>query len=228
MASMRTPTALLLTLLLAGPTLAGHVAHAAPPSVVEAERARLSDEMNKLVQRQVWPGAERKFQELEELGLELTIDEYVAGATAARELGDVQAAYDRLKKAAQIKGTKEIVDWLWDIDNNYGHVELVTQPSRTAELTAATQPFDPNQRKAVDTAVRIAKQDGSFTGLLPKGPYAFAGQEFTVRPGLSVRIEVSPRMRRQGLIDPVILYRDLPGAVSQPDSAGSASDSKDR
>jgi hypothetical protein len=28
-----------------------------------------------------------------------------------------------------------------------------------------------------------------------------------------VKIEVSPRMRRQGLIDPVIITRESPGAV---------------
>jgi hypothetical protein len=34
-----------------------------------------------------------------------------------------------------------------------------------------------------------------------------------IEPGLSVRIEVSPRVRRQGVIDPVIIYRDTPGSA---------------
>ena len=93
-------------------------------------------------------------------------------------------------------------------------------PARSAELTVATPPFDPNQRKALDAAVRMAKQDGVFDGMLPKGDYVFAGQKFSVEPGISVRIEVSPRMRRQGLIDPVILYRELPGAVGKPAPGG--------
>ena len=210
---MSTLSTLLLFVALGGP------AHASG-DVVDAERTRISGEMDKLVQRQVWAGVERKFAELEALEVDLSVDDYLNGATAARELGDVQSTYLRLKAAARIKGSKEIVDWLWDIDNNYGHVELVSVPARSAELTVATPPFDPNQRKALDAAVRMAKQDGVFDGMLPKGDYVFAGQKFSVEPGISVRIEVSPRMRRQGLIDPVILYRELPGAVGKPAPGG--------
>lgn len=210
---MASPLLLVLLAALSGPV------HAAN-TVAEAERARISGEMDKLVQRQVWAGVERKYQELVELEVDLTVQDYLNGATAARELGDVQSTYERLKAAARIKGSKEIVDWLWDIDNNYGHVELVSVPARSAELTVATPPFDPNQRKALDAAVETARKDGVFNGMLPKGDYVFAGQKFSVEPGISVRIEVSPRMRRQGLIDPVILYRELPDAVGQPSGGG--------
>ena len=214
-------TLLLLILLVAGPV------SAAGPDVVEAERARVADDLAKLVQRQVWAGAERKYRELAGLGVQLGLDEHLSGATAARELGDIQSAYERLKLAAAVKSTKAVVDWLWDLENNYGHVELLTAPSRSAELAIDVQPFDPTQRKALETAIRVAKQDGSFSGMLPKGAYRFAGQPFTVEPGLSVRIEVSPRIRRQGLIDPVIKYRELPGAVTQP-AGGPQTDRKDR
>jgi hypothetical protein len=76
-------------------------------------------------------------------------------------------------------------------------------------------PFDVNQRKAVEVATFTVGDDGSFIGLIPKGNYVFAGQPFSVEPGVSVRIEVSPRVRRQGLIDPVIIYRDTPGGVTE-------------
>ncbi len=214
-------TLLLLVFLAAGP------AWASGPGVVEAERARLSDDLDNLVQRQVWPGAERKYRELAALGLPLRVDEHLSGATAARELGDIQSAYERLKLAAEVKSTKVVLAWLWDLENNYGHVELVTAPSRSADLAIDASPFDPTQRKALETAVRAAKQDGSFSGMLPKGGYRFAGQPFTVEPGLSVRIEVSPRIRRQGLIDPVIKYRELPSAVFQP-AGGPPPERKDR
>ena len=210
---MKTMAALLLATLLGSPPAL------ASQDVLEAERARISEDMDKLVQRQVWPGAERKFVELAALGVPLSVEEYVAGATAARELGDVEQARARLREAARIKGSREIVAWLTDIDNNYGHVVLVSVPARTAELAVGAPPFDPNQRKAVDAAIRLAKQDGEFRGLLPKGDYTFAGQKFSVEPGLSVRIEVSPRMRRQGITDPVILYREMPGAITTPPSA---------
>ena len=181
--------------------------------VTAAEHDRISDELARLAKRQVWTGAEKKFQELERLGVELSLDDYLYGAYAARENGDVLRAYERLQRAARIGGNKEIVDWLWDIDHNYGKVELLMVPSRPAELTAAEMPFDPNQRKAVEGAIKSAKADGMFIGMLPKGNYDFAGQVFTVDPGVAVRIEVSPKVRKHGPIDPVIRRPLAPGAV---------------
>ncbi len=174
----------------------------------QAESDRLSDELDKLANRQVWSGVERKYRELERLGVPMRFEDHVHGATAAREAGDVGRCYERLRLAAAIKPTKDVLNWLWEIDNNYGQVQLVTVPARGAELTAAEMPFDPNQRKAVEAAVESAQADGIFVGLLPSGSYTFATQTFQVQPGLAVRIEVSPKMRRQGIIDPVIIYRD--------------------
>ncbi|MEC7947981.1 MAG: hypothetical protein VX265_10460 [Myxococcota bacterium] len=193
--------------------------HAVPAhaggDVAAAEHDRVADEMERLAERKIWAGVERNFRELESLDASLTFDDLLIGAHAARELGDVASAYARLKAASGIKSTREIVSWLSDIDNNYGHVDLVAVPARSAELSAVQMPFDPNQRRAVDAAVKRSKQDGAFRGLLPAGGYSFASQKFEVVPGISVKIEVSPRMRRQGLIDPVIIVRDSPGAVLQ-------------
>ncbi len=194
--------------LLVGSALALSPPGRAAQTADEAEHARLSDEIEKLANRQVWTGVERKFRDLERLDSDPTLDDLVYGATAARELGDVQHSYERLKAAARMGASKEIVDWLWDIDNNYGSVELLTVPSRSADLIVDEMPFDPNQRKAVEAAQESARRDGIFVGMLPKGDYNFATQRFTVEPGVSVRIEVSPRVRRQGVIDPVIIYRD--------------------
>ena len=181
--------------------------------VIQAEHERLVDEMETLVQRQVWSGVERKYKEMEKLDIELTQEDHLHGAYAARELGDMEAVYDRLKKAASIDPTKEVIDWLWEIDSNYGHVELITVPNRSTELTIDEMPFDTSQRKAVEIAIEEAKDEGTFTGMIPKGNYTFAGQPFTIEPGIGVRIEVSPRIRRQGIIEPVIIYRDTPGSM---------------
>ncbi len=216
-----------LSLLAAGLWLAGGLAPGpafAAGNATEAEHNRLSDEIEKLANRQVWTGVERKFRDLERLGTEPTYDDLMYAATAARELGDVQRSYDRLKVAVKLKGSKEIVDWLWDIDNNYGSVELLTVPSRSTELEIEEMPFDPNQRKAVEAAQESVRRDGIFVGMLPRGAYRFASQGFTVEPGVSARIEVSPRMRRQGIIDPVIIYRDEYGNPTTVDPSESASD----
>ena len=180
----------------------------------QAEHDRLSDEIELLAQRQVWSGVERKYRDLERLGTTPTVDDLMFGATAAREFGDVEDCYERLQAAAKLKEDKQIVDWLWDIDHNYGHVELLTTPSRSAELSATEMPLDPNQRKAVEAAIASAEDDGVFVGMLPKGAYTFATQSFQVDPGVAVHIEVSPRMRRKGLVDPVIIYRDDEGNPS--------------
>jgi len=181
---------------------------AAAKDEAQAEHDRLSDEIENLAQRQVWTGVERKYRDLERLGDPPTVEDLMFGATAARELGDVEHCYQRLKAAAKLKEDRQVVDWLWDIDANYGHVELLTVPSHTAELSASEMPLDPNQRKAVEAAITSAETDGIFVGMLPKGNYTFATQSFQVDPGVAVRIEVSPRVRRQGLVDPVIIYRD--------------------
>jgi hypothetical protein len=199
--------ALSIAVLLSGPALA--------KDATQAEHDRLSEEVERLVQRQVWSGVERKFVEMKKLGVQLTQQDYLHGAYAARELGNVMAAYERLYSAKELGASREIIDWLWDIDRNYGHVELHTVPRRSADLAAELMPFDVNQRKAVEVATATVHDDGSFIGLIPKGNYVFAGQPFSVEPGVSVRIEVSPRVRRQGLIDPVIIYRDTPGGVTE-------------
>lgn len=162
----------------------------------DAEHQRLSSEISQLATRQSWPGVEKKWAELEKLGVEPTFDDLMKAAYAARALGNVADAYARLKRAAKIDGTKEIVDWLYTIDANYGHVELVATPPKNVELTITELPFDPDARIAVQAATEHVKTLGGFNGLLPKGSYSFAGAAFSVVPGVSVRIEVSPRLKK--------------------------------
>ena len=88
------------------------------------------------------------------------------------------------------------MDWLFTIDANYGHVELLATPPRGVALTSTELPFDPDQRLCVEASIETVKKDGVFSGLLPRGVYTYAGQEFKVEPGLSVRIEVSPKLKK--------------------------------
>jgi len=187
----------------------GSTAHA-DDTVEEAEHVRISVEIDRLAQRQAWKGVERKYLQLLEFGIPLTHADHMHGAYAARELGQVASCYERLRAAAEIDATREVIDWLWNIDNNYGHVVLSTAPARAAILSMIEVPFDPNQRRAIDAAIELVREDGTFTGMIPRGLYTFAGQSFTVEPGISVRIEVSPRARRQGSGEPEIVYREAP------------------
>lgn len=171
------------------------VALAADP-VSEAERVRLSSDIKQLAQREAWVGVERKFGELESLGLPLTFDDLYRGAFAARALGDVQAAYDRLRSAAALEPRKEVIDWLYAIDSHYGQVTLVAVPPKSVQLDIAEMPFDPNERTAVLAARERVAKEGGFSGLLPRGTYTFAGHSFTVEPGVSQHIEVTVRGKK--------------------------------
>jgi hypothetical protein len=180
------------------------LALASPASAVdrsEAEHLRLSGELEQLSQRQLWAGVNRKFADLEKLGVELTYDDLLHGAHAARALGDMSAAYARLKRASRLDSTKEVVDWLYAIDMNYGSVELLRNPKKGDVLAAAELPFDPDHRAAVELAIATVADSGSFSGMLPRGAYTFAGQPFSVQPGIGLRIEVSPKMKKtQGIV----------------------------
>lgn len=188
-----------------------------------AEHARLSDELERLAQRKAWAGVDRVFKKMEAMELTPSLDDYMRGAVAARELGRVLELRSRLKAAAKAHQSKEIVEWLWKIDNTYGRVELLTTPTRPSTLEADTMPFDPDQRKSVEAAIQSVADDGIFQGMLPEGAFTFAGQQFKVEPGIAVRIEVSPRVRRQGPVAPVIVYPDgqPPGAETPSDSQNS-------
>lgn len=168
----------------------------------QAEYYRLHDECQKLARRQVWTGVERLYLEMEATGAVLDYDDYLAGAMAARDAGDVLLAYERLTAAAKLNGTREVIDWLWSIDTAYGRVELRTEPLGPAELSVSAMPMLPDQRAAVEAAQRQLKESGSYTGMLPAGTYTFAGQEFTVTPGpkevmILVRPAEDPKKRGQ-------------------------------
>lgn len=204
-------------ILLSHPGYAQQGRELSPAQVKEntAEADRLSGEIRTLSARQVWTGVERKYGQASKLGVPLSGGVHLIAAYAARERGDLLDVYERLSRAAAQSPTKEVVDWLWDLDHNYGRVQLNAGRKGTADLSPAQMPLDPNRRQAVTAAVKACKSNGEFEGLLPRGDYLFGGQTFRVEPGISVRVEISPKARRQGLEAPTIVYRELPTAVGQ-------------
>lgn len=189
---------------------------AAPPSeAARAEMQRLSGEIRTLGRRQIWAGVERKYKLLMGGEVPAPPDVHLIAAYSARERGDLLSVHNRLLRAASGEANEAVVDWLYDLDHNFGRVELKADRKGTAVLTANEMPLDPNRRKAVMAAIEACKDDGRFDGLLPRGSYLFAGQDFKVEPGIAVRVEVSPKMRRQGMNKPTIVYRELPQAVGK-------------
>ena len=169
-----------------------------------AEYVRLSGELAKLAQRNAWTGVERTYQQLEALdGVELSYEDYLQGAHAARYQGDVAAARARLKAAQTLSADeREVIDWLWDIDTNYGQVSLYCDPG-ARELVVGQMPFEPNRARAVQFAQAQIADTGVFEGYLPGGEFTFGDYEFQVMPRVkAVRVDLrtgeSPGRRDSG------------------------------
>lgn len=164
-----------------------------PDARTQAEYRRLSDELSKLTEKQIWVGAERTYQQLEALGLELSFDDHVAGAHSARQAGEIGLTYDRLTAAARLQPDREVVEWLWTLDQEYGRVVLRVEPPGEAPFQAARVPFAPDARRCIEVAGEHLSSAGRFEGMLPVGGYQLGGQEFTVSPGrVAVEITVAP------------------------------------
>lgn len=176
---------LALALILSPPAWAGDAS--------SAEHVRLSEEMRNLARRQVWKGVERNFLAIQAMGREPSHSDLLNGAHAARALGKVGAAYERLRAAAKIEADKAVIDSLWAIDQHYGRVELSGR--KGTELDRADLPFDPMARVSIAYAVGELAEHGRFVGALPLGTYTLDGAEFQV--GLDHTVVLASEGRRR-------------------------------
>jgi hypothetical protein len=146
----------------------------------QAEYRRLSDDMDRLAERNAWAGVERTYRAIEALQVPMTFQDHVNGAHAARALGDVGSARARLKLASEMQEDREILDWLWDIDSNYGQVAIHVDPG-TVDLRPEAMPFEPDRAAAVAFAQQEVAR-GAFEGFLPGGTYYVGEVDLDVRP----------------------------------------------
>ena len=135
-----------------------------------AEYVRLSHDLKRLASRNAWSGVESKFQLILETGVTPSWDDYISAAHAARTTGDVIAVRDRLLAANIIQESKEVHDWLWTIDNEYGQTQLAAD-KKYAQLDVAVMPFNPDQVAAIKYAQSSLEEGGIFEGYLPAGDY---------------------------------------------------------
>ena len=156
--------------------------------VEEAERIRLTEEMRRLAKRNAWKGVEASYQELEVLeqkGLSLSFEEHFLGAQAARALGNINDVHERLRHAVKAGGgpekVREAIEWLSDIDANYGRVDLVNKTRSEALLAPLQMPFAPDQRHAIEAAAQEVLENGRYVGLLPAGEYTFGTSSVPVK-----------------------------------------------
>jgi hypothetical protein len=170
---------------------------AAPPAgtgalqnPTEAEYYRLRDKLDSLARKNHWAGAERTYQEMRLLNRELTFEDHLNGAQAARATGDITAARERLGQCHKIREDKEVIEWMASIDSEYGRVSLLSDPGKV-QLDIKEMPFDPAVAASVKFAQERIVSTGSYDGLLPKGDYTFGPFDVKIRPGVDVqRIDV--------------------------------------
>lgn len=181
--------ACLFLLLIGGSAVAQSSDESAETEIVKGEFHRLSQELQSLAHRGAWVGAQRTFLRLLSTGLSPGFEDWVAGAAAARALGDMKSAKSRLYEASKLRDDRTVADGLWELRQNYADVTLLcssrllkkkTPPSLHVEAV----PFDPVQAAAITYAKNELAEDCSFDGLLPRGTYTFMERTFTVRPNI--------------------------------------------
>lgn len=176
----------------------GPFAHAGPN---DAEALRLSDEIVRLAQKTAWTGVERKYGELESLKkVEVSGHVHLLGAQAARQRGDVAAAYVRAQRALQVDPSdQEVVDeasrWLADFLVNYGQVEIQLSVGFKGEPTVQALDgagFNPKIRQSMAVVETHLVRDRHYAGFLPLGRYRIGQTDFDIYGGPKVEVFVKP------------------------------------
>lgn len=185
---------LTMTLLLGAPVAAGG-------SYEEGELARIVEDLQRLAEREVWRGVERRYLQILELeGVVIPPEVHVSAAYAARAGGDMTATLDRLERA--LAGglpedtARELGAWARTIREQYGRVELLITPPKGVELTIDQMPFDPERRGQVERAISEMRSQGYFHGLLPAGDYSLGGKPFNVVAGVDTRVDLDRKELR--------------------------------
>lgn len=171
------------------------VAVPVPTGPDQPEYNRLTQELEKLAERNAWAGVERTWAKLLETKIPPSFEDYGFAANAARALGDTAAARARWLAAKDLREEPMIFDALFDIDQNYGTVSLLCEPGLGWELTAAQRPFQPDRIRSMEFAAEAVTTSCAFEGMIPAGSYTFAEEAFEVRSGQPpVKIDARGRL----------------------------------
>ena len=165
----------------------------------QAEKTRLTEEMRRLAGRSAWRGVDASYVKmlaLEADGGVLSYEDHYMGAEAAKALGDVNGTYTRLIRARGVEKNPDTVQWIAQIEQSYGPVELLVDEKFTGDfaLTIGMLPMQPDQRAAIQAAQATVTEARGYSGLLPAGTYKLGDKEFTVvagPQGTSVHLEAA-------------------------------------
>ncbi len=166
-------------------------------SAEEAEYERLVSEMTMLSKSQSWKAVNKRFVEMEELGLEIGVEELLMAAQASQGMGDIYQAKERVSAALLRKEKKSTRKWYTQLNNDYGQVTLIAKSKGNRGLSRVDMTMDPIQGQAVSYAQECLGRKGEFRGLLPVGDYDFGGQKFSVTADMDIHLEISPKLRRK-------------------------------
>jgi hypothetical protein len=149
-----------------------------------AEYRQHHDELVKLAGKNRWDGVERHYAAMLALGVELSAEDHLAGAQAARAGGDVSAMLARLDALQALAPSDETQAWIDQIHGGWVQVQLSTVPATPGvELELRRKPFAADERAAIEHAQAQVLQHGGFTGWLPPGNYRFAGARLPLDAG---------------------------------------------
>lgn len=192
---MRILLTMLAVLMAGGTMLVPSVASADSYDIQKAERRRLRDKANKLMQRNAWSGVEKTFQEMRRLKkVSICWQDYLAGANAAMNLGKpdlviarlwgAKATMKKLPKSCDTKKNEtteqETTTWLKATMGEYAYVKIKAKKGVTVSWKEA--PFSPTLREAGDAAINVLNKKRKYKGLMPVAQYkTSSGQTFTVK-----------------------------------------------
>ncbi len=142
----------------------------------------LREQIEQLVARNAWSGADRAYEILSERGVRMGYREHWLGGQAAGALGDAAAALDRFELAKKIDDTQEIQDQIQQIHETYGSAKLKVPGNWSGGVPLRTRDaiIDPTQRLVIERAKTILGETGKFNGLLPQGRYMLGETAFEV------------------------------------------------
>lgn len=148
----------------------------APAARAETDE-ELRAELQERVARNNWAGADRAYVALADQSKPTPTDHRLGGQ-AARAMGHVNDAADRLEKAA--KTDEEAAAILAEIERRFGEVKLKVTGEGGVPLRAKAPLIDSEYRLVVEAAKKQLEASGSYNGLLPLGGFTLGDQEFTV------------------------------------------------
>ena len=176
----------------------------------DAEVRRLSQNMEKLAQKNAWEGVERNYASIQALGGDVKPNVILLAAEAAKSRGDTSALIERLQAAVDAGAGPDAQAQLKTARNEFAQVELLCK-GECPVLYPAVEPFRPDQRAAIALANTSVTESRSFSGYLPVGQYSFGHARMNVVPGNTpLRVEATTKAAKlRGLMQEVGLPREI-------------------